>query len=137
MANAAAPMKDDHHWEVHSPVGIYPPGAWGEILADENSIIGQLMAPARVTFTDTPGSRILIAAGAAQMVGTLSASRSKEANEFAKFFFENVALATSALNSGTAGVDPFEFKPVPPKGTRIVSVTVKNMGRAPAPPFEE
>jgi hypothetical protein len=71
----------------------------------------------------------------AHMMGVLSASRSKEATDFAKFFSENVVLTGSAYS--TVEVDPFEFKSVPPKETRLVRVTVKNMGRAAAPPFEE
>ena len=133
MANAA--MVKDRSWARRIGVGIYYPGVLAEIIADENSIVGQSRAPAQVTVTAGSAMGTSAADIAAQMMGVLSASRSKEAYDFAEFFSANVVLTGSAYS--TVAVDPFEFKSVPPKETRLVSVTVKSMGRAVPLPFEE
>jgi hypothetical protein len=130
MANATV-RKEDERW--HPRFGIYPLGTWGEIITDENSIVGRASIPTHVTVTDSSANGIENAG--AQMLGVLSTSRSKDANEFAKFFFENVVLMNSAYDATAA--DPFEFKSAPPRVTRILKVTVKSLGRAAPPVFEE
>jgi hypothetical protein len=105
MSNAVR-RREERDWRgVVDTVGVYPPRTWGEIITDENSIVDRSSMPTQIIVTGFGGNGLQVAG--IGTLGVLSASRSIEAGELAKFFFQNVVLANSAYHTVEIGL--FEF----------------------------